>query len=180
VDCSEEERRNSDIQDLASATPDSSWNNDRLAYCSSQLPLGYRVEHHTIDSIGLDTYTKYFIDVFGIDEAIEHVPGYILVLYYNDETLGFLSYYIHNSITLYIQYAGYICKSRSRFKSHLKILLDYITNAGWTLLASIYSSNIDALIIAMRCGFQVIGTKIYAKDNVIVEIMKENDICHNI
>ena len=72
-----------------------------------------KIEEHTLQSIGENEYRRYFEESFGYyDEA--HIPCNIVLISDDNGVIGFSSWYIHNAVTLYLQYIGFVNGSKKR------------------------------------------------------------------
>lgn len=130
-----------------------------------------RLDYATYDEIR-DIYPFMFEDVFGHRDVF-HVPGYVLIVYINDEYAGFLSCYNHDPATIYIQYCGYNEKYRNSFSiKHFKEIINELHTRFHFILGRICNENIKALQVALFAGFKVIGARQATDGKLYLEIMR--------
>jgi hypothetical protein len=114
------------------------------------------------------------IALFGIRETALYVPCRLIRLYdKTDEEIGFVAYNFFDSVTIYIQYAAYTCSYRKKIHRPFKELMSYFLANGLTIFASIHNSNYEAIMMALKHGFSIIGSRVQTKDNVMVEVLLE-------
>ena len=90
--------------------------------------------------------------------------------------VGFLAGYYHNRETLYVQRIGLDQSLRGK---HLamqfvpEVFLWAIQNGIRYLMGVIENTNIPPLVVALKAGFKIIGTRMDTNGKLYVEVIKE-------
>lgn len=121
-----------------------------------------------------DYYNDLFTSIFGkIDPHA--APSIIFTAFTEDNVpIGFLSGYIHNAMTFYIQYGG-IKKEYSGIipVKLFKKVIGMICSSYPYILSLIANTNIPAIKMFLYCGFRIIGVRLASDGTLYVEFVKE-------
>ena len=114
------------------------------------------------------------------DEIFPHDSKHIPAVYYkvfdDGDYLGFVSGYLHDSITFYIQRLGLIgvFRNTGRAANIGNAIWEHIKNEGFRFLMGVVeTSNIPTIIVALKSGFIIHGFRVDTGGKKYVEIIKE-------
>ena len=125
-----------------------------------------------------DRYPAIFAKFFENEQYNECDTPFQVVTGEDDggELVGFLAGYWHNQETLYIQRIGLDQSLRGK---HLA--MQFVPEVfAWAyqqgiryLMGVVENTNIPALVVALKAGFRIIGTRMDTNGKLYVEIIKE-------
>ena len=117
-------------------------------------------------------YPALYKQIFQKEDA-NQCPSFVYVVFENGEYIGFLSGYLHNLNTFYIQYAGTIEEQRGyKTISAFKEVLKRINTEYQNVIFLIKNDNITAIKIALHEGFKIYGIRQDTEKNLYVEFIK--------
>ncbi len=115
----------------------------------------YKLYYNEIKEIYSDLYK----DVFGETNDTQ-IPDYVYLGCYDNQYVGMVTAYIHNTDTIYIQMAGFTDGFRGyRAVGFFRQLIDAIHKEYDNIVFRIQNINVAALKVAMNIGFIIIGIK---------------------
>ncbi len=119
-------------------------------------------------------YYQLHNEIFDYDPI--HIPSIVYVGFEDKNYIGFMSGYLHNAVTFYVQKTG--IPERHRNHKLSKILLnelwEHLRQEGFTaLLALVQNVNTPALIMALKTGWLIYGYRVTREGEQYVEILKE-------
>ncbi|MFQ5769721.1 MAG: hypothetical protein ACE5HX_04240 [bacterium] len=130
---------------------------------------------HELNDEELKEYPKLYQQVFGYWDST-HIPGMVIGLYNEkNELVGFLSGYAHTTEDFYIQAAGLLPGIRKKKEWEIiDLVIEYLekTYDFKRFIAFIYNTNIKTLIVVLKKGWIIFGTRTDGKQ-LLVEVIKE-------
>ena len=117
-------------------------------------------------------YPEIYRSVFESSDDFQ-IPSIVYLGFENGEYKGFISGYLHNIQTFYMQYAG-IIKSKRGFGtvSMFREAVREMQKEYAFILAAIRNDNIVAIKIAMNEGFVINGIRQDTGKNIYVELIR--------
>jgi len=110
-----------------------------------------------------------------------HHPGLVYLALLDQQPVGVAACYLHDPSTAYLQFAGLFEEYRGlRALPYLRILLAEIHKDYPRLYADIARENHPALRLALKAGFEIVGTRLGGTPldgpaRLFVTLMKEAD-----
>jgi len=127
----------------------------------------HRVYYHDIKNVYPELYGQIFPDRNDLQ-----VPTFVYLGWYKEKYVGFMSAYLHNVNSIYLQFAGFV----DRFKGYMapvlfKRVIEYVHRDFDNIICRIENTNIKALKVALNAGFKIIGIR-FDSNILFVELLK--------
>ncbi len=120
-------------------------------------------------------YPKIYQSVFDDLDPFQ-LPTIVYLGFKDGNFAGFMSGYIHNSITFYLIYTGMVRHNRGYGTLEVfRAGLEEIDKEFPFIMAVIKNDNIVALKMAMNEGFFIHGIRQDTAKNLFVELIRRND-----
>jgi hypothetical protein len=118
-------------------------------------------------------YPELFDKIF--KEDCRQIPSYVYIGFLQERYVGIMSVYLHNTDSVYVQYAGYDGDIGKHYRPILfKEVIAFIHKDYKNIIFRIENTNIPALKIALNTGFRIIGIRL---DGVLyVELLKTKEV----
>jgi len=105
-----------------------------------------------------------------------HIPAIYYKVYENGEYKGFVSGYLHDLITFYIQRIGIVdlFKGKKQSEGLANAIWEHLKKEGFKfLMGTVETNNIPTIIVALKTGFIINGFRVDTGGKQYVEIIKE-------
>lgn len=119
-------------------------------------------------------YHQLHNEIFDPDSL--HIPAIVYVGFEDKNYIGFMSGYLHDARTFYVQKTGIPERHRNHklSKELLNEIWERIRQDGFTaLLGLVQNINTPTLIMALKSGWRVYGYRVSVDGKQYVEILKE-------
>ena len=121
-----------------------------------------------------DLYPELFEEIFKCYDQ-KQIPALVYLVFYKKDYIGFLSAYMQNMETLYIQYAGYVDKYKGyQTLNFFREILKFIHKDYKKINCRITRDNIPALKMALSAGMKIFGIRMI-ENTIFVEFEKERE-----
>ncbi len=118
-------------------------------------------------------YPELFNKIF--KEDTRQIPSYVYIGFLQERYVGMVSVYLHNTNSVYIQYAGFDENIGKYYRPILfKEVVAFVHQDYKNIIFRIENTNIPALKVALNTGFKVIGVRYDGM--LFVEMIKTKEI----
>ena len=118
-------------------------------------------------------YPELFKKIFR--EDIRQIPSYVYIGFLGERYVGMVSAYIHNTDSVYLQYAGFDEAIGKNYRPVLfKEVVAFVHRDYKNIIFRIENTNTPALRVALATGFRIIGVRY---DGLLfVEMIKTKEV----
>ncbi len=135
-----------------------------------------RVEKYRIQDI-LTNFPEIYCSVFNEFTYQGNCPSEVYIVHDGDKYIGFVSGYVQNTNTWYLQRGGLVEFERKKYLNlyRLKTVLDRIHNDWNFIMTLIKNDDFSTLKISLASKFKIIGTRMDTSGNLWVELIHSNN-----
>jgi len=133
--------------------------------------MAIRIEQMPVEAIQTE-YPELFAEVFGKWQE-GHIPGFVLLVFDDDRYIGFLSCYLHDANTVYVQFGGVRPEERGiKTLGMWRKAIEILHGRFAFITAAVENKNVTALKLMLMSGFIVNGCRQATNGTLYVEVIR--------